>query len=115
MALYSTLPEPSYAYGSGTNDAALFASKVPSLPSLSSLSSMIPIPNLTGGAGGSASAGPATNNADSMFDSSGWNVNFGAGEITSSATKSDPASWAKYLPFVLIGAGLLAWKIYKKH
>lgn len=62
----------------------------------------MPLPNLTGGAGGAA--GPATAKADAMFDSSGWNVNFGAGNIESSASKN---SLTQYMQYALIAAGLL--------
>lgn len=60
------------------------------------------MPSLTGGAGGAA--GPATSKADAMFDSSGWNVNFGAGTIESSASKSN---LTQYMQYALIAAGLL--------
>lgn len=71
---------------------------------------MVPIPNLTGGEGGDA--GPASVKADAMFDSSGWNVNFGAGGIESSASKA-ATGLGSYLPFVLIAAGLIAFKLYR--
>ncbi len=47
--------------------------------------------------------------SNSAFDSSGWNVNFGSGSVTSSPAMST------YLPYVILGAGLLVvWRMTKK-
>ncbi len=77
-----------------------------------------PLPNLTGGAAGPSNAiSPFTGGAG-MFDSSGWNVNFGSGSIESSAKKSDASALgdlSQYLPYVLIFVGgLVAWRMMKK-
>ena len=67
----------------------------------------VPIPSMTGGA-----AGPSSNRGESAFDSSAWNVNFAEGSIESS--KSD--SLGQYLPYLLIGAGLLiVWRFTRKN
>lgn len=64
----------------------------------------IPMPNLTGGGGGPSGA----NGGQSMFDSSGWNVNFGSGEISSSASKSG-GDLSTYLPWALAALAIVAW------
>lgn len=65
--------------------------------------------------------GPSSASSSSSFDSSGWNVNFGSGGITSQRTQADPASVAAtaradaYLPYVLAGAALLVvWRMTRK-
>lgn len=63
-----------------------------------------------GGAGGSA--GPANAMQEGgMFDSSGWNVNFGAGKIESSRGL-DLGQYAPYL--AIVAAGVALWKILKR-
>lgn len=62
-----------------------------------------------GGAGGSAGPSNALG-GDSSFDASGWNVNFGAGSVSSS--RSD---MGQYLPYILAAAGvLIAWRLTRK-
>lgn len=62
-----------------------------------------------GGAGGSA--GPSSSGLNSGFDSSGWNVNFGAGKIESSRGL-DLGQYAPYL--AIVAAGIALWKIIKR-
>ncbi len=64
---------------------------------------------MSGGAGGAA--GPSTASGQSAFDSSGWNVNFGEGSITSSAG----SGVSQYLPYIALGVGLLiVWRMTRK-
>lgn len=80
---------------------------------------------------GSAMATPAAgpSSADSVFgtnlkfNNSGWNVNFGAGAIDSTASDSADFGGAtgkaqqldKYLPYAILFVGaLVAWKAFKK-
>jgi hypothetical protein len=50
---------------------------------------------------------------DSAFDSSGWNVNFGAGGIESDRSQTQPLS--EYMPYILVAAGLLVvWRMTRK-
>lgn len=50
---------------------------------------------------------------EGMFDSSGWNVNFGAGTIESSRAQSAPMS--EYMPYLLIGGALLVvWRMTRR-
>jgi hypothetical protein len=71
----------------------------------------LPLPPINGG-----HAGPST--ADGMFggglfDASGWNVNFGAGGITSA--RSDAGDLGKYLPWVAVAVGaVLVWRMARK-
>lgn len=74
-----------------------------------------------GSAAQAAPAGPssaaATNAANSGFDSSGWNVNFGSGTASSSSTKQDAATSAlsSYLPWIVLGVGgVLLWRTMRK-
>lgn len=61
----------------------------------------------SGGAGGAA--GPSTSRGENFFDSSGWNVNFGGGSI-STADKL-----GAYIPWIVAGVGaLVLWKMYRK-
>jgi hypothetical protein len=47
------------------------------------------------------------------FDSSGWNVNFGSGAIE--ATRSQAGELSEYMPYLLLGAGLLVvWRMTRK-
>jgi hypothetical protein len=63
-----------------------------------------------GAAGPSAAGGTLT----SGFDSSGWNVNFGAGRIESAA--GAPANLAQWTPYILAGLALYAvWKTRKRN
>lgn len=56
---------------------------------------------MTGGAGGAA--GPSDALTSSAFNSSGWNVNFGSGKIST----SDAGDLGQYLPYAAIAAALL--------
>lgn len=84
-------------------------------PKLNSLGSLAP----TGGAGGNAGPSYAGGVSGSMFglDGSGWNVNFGAGSITSDMEKQQGtgSGLQQYLPWLLIaGVGLVLWKKMKR-
>ena len=67
---------------------------------------------------GAAPAGPSQAYGGSlgtsgMFDGSGWNVNFGAGGIESSASKAGELS--QYMPYIVVAVvGLLAWRALKR-
>lgn len=65
----------------------------------------IPPLHLSGGSAGTSGANGA------MFDSSGWNVNFGSGDIKSSAGGID---WAQWMPYILGAAVLVAWRMTRK-
>ncbi len=69
----------------------------------------LPIPplNFKGG-----DAGPSGANGG-MFDSSGWNVNFGSGDIKSSAA-SGGIDWAQWMPYIIGGALLVALRMSRK-
>ncbi|MGA8787244.1 MAG: hypothetical protein WB542_18110 [Polaromonas sp.] len=72
---------------------------------------MTPIPSMTGGAGGSAGPSDAILTNSAGFDSSGWNVNFGAGKIESSRG----LDLGQYTPYVaLAAAGIALWKLLKR-
>lgn len=76
----------------------------------------MPLPNLTGGAAGPSNAISPFTGGQGMFDSSGWNVNFGGGSIESNASKaSNPMGLSKYLPYALIFVGgLVVWRMTRK-
>lgn len=66
------------------------------------------MPSLTGGASGPSTA---AGRGESSFDSSGWNVNFGGGAISSSAS----GGLSEYLPYVLAAAAVvIAWRMSRK-
>jgi hypothetical protein len=68
------------------------------------------MPKLQGGAGGSAGPSSAFG-GDSSFDSSGWNVNFGGGSISSSRADA----LGQYMPYVIAAAAvLIVWRMTKK-
>jgi hypothetical protein len=71
--------------------------------------------------GGSAGPSTASSNTKNGFDSSGWNVSFGSGDISATTSKSSSdevgamggmGNMAPYAMF-LIGAVVL-WKMVKK-
>lgn len=69
--------------------------------------------------GGVSSSGPSRldsassgNRVESIFDSSGWNINFGAGGIESSADKAPAQSWILFAGLAVVG--LIAWKMLNK-
>lgn len=62
------------------------------------------IPSISAGGGGPSGA----SSGNSMFDSSGFNVNFGGGEISSSASKSG-GDLITYLPWALAALAIVAW------
>lgn len=65
------------------------------------------------GLGGSAGPSNAALRGESVFDSSGWNVNFGGGTIESSRAQAGQLS--EYMPYILVGAGLLiVWRMTRK-
>ena len=57
------------------------------------------------GAAVSKAPSTTTSGSNGMFDGSGWNVNFGGGSITSTASKDNPVTW------IVVGAGLIALAI----
>lgn len=64
-------------------------------------------------------AGPsnAVARQDSPFDSSGWNVNFGTGGITSSDRRDQgkAAEFGPYVPYVIAAAAvLIVWRMTRK-
>ncbi|MGB4345320.1 MAG: hypothetical protein WBJ21_02870 [Burkholderiaceae bacterium] len=60
--------------------------------------------------GGSATS---SNKSDSMFDASGWNVQFGDGSITTDRTQGGAMS--AYMPYLLLAGGLLiVWRFTRK-
>lgn len=60
-------------------------------------------------------AGPSAATGSSVFDGSGWNVNFGAGTIESSREQGGGAALSGYLPYAALAVGLLiAWRITRK-
>jgi hypothetical protein len=71
--------------------------------------------------GGSSPANSSATTVNTpTFDSSGWNVNFGAGSIESARAQTPLPTGAStnnvnaYLPYVLVGLGLLvAWRMVK--
>lgn len=72
------------------------------------------------GLGDSMQATPsgASGALSSMFDSSGWNVNFGAGNIESSRSQTPAGpmdAMAQYLPYMIGLVGVVvAWKMLRK-
>lgn len=74
---------------------------------------------LLSGLGGALASPAGPSNAqggrmgDQMFDNSGWNVNFGEGNIESSRAQTDPIQ--AYVPYVVLGLiALVAWKAIKR-
>jgi hypothetical protein len=71
------------------------------------------------GASLNSPAGPsnAVARQDSPFDSSGWNVNFGAGSISSadSRDQGQMGQLSPYLPYIIAGAAvLIVWRMTRK-
>lgn len=70
------------------------------------------------GLGSSLGGGPvgpseAILRGENMFDSSGWNVNFGAGKIDSN--REQAGEFSQYVPYVLAAAAvLIAWRMSRK-
>ena len=62
------------------------------------------IPSISAGGGGPSGA----SSGNSMFDSSGFNVNFGSGGVTSSATAAGSDLMA-YIPYALAALVASAW------
>jgi len=60
--------------------------------------------------GGSSSAGQRS---DVPFDSSGWIVNFGNGDI--STQRSQAGELSQYMPYLVLASGLLiVWRLTRK-
>jgi len=77
---------------------------------------MMPIPSLTGGAGGDSGASRTDggNVGGAAFDNSGWNVTFGANSGIESS-RSQTSAMSQYMPYILAGGALLiALKWIKK-
>lgn len=69
---------------------------------------------LTSGIGGQPGFATGTNN--SPLDSSGWNVNFGAGRIDSEYSKKDSQAGQMdaYLPYAVLFVGaMVVWRMTK--
>ncbi len=65
------------------------------------------------GAGLTGGSAASDGRFSSPFDASGWNVNFGDGDITSDRKQAGELS--AYLPYaVLAAAVLLAWRLTRK-
>ncbi len=71
-----------------------------------------------GGGGGPSSA---VSRAEAVFDNSGWNLNFGNGDIKSTSDKTASTgaagldSISGYVPYIaLIVAGVVLWRAMKK-
>lgn len=69
----------------------------------------IPFPSPSMSAGPSAAGGTTT----SGFDSSGWIVNFGAGNVR--ASESGMGDLGQYVPFAVAGVALLiVWRMTRR-
>ena len=70
-----------------------------------------PLPSITGGTAGPSSADGMFGGG--LFDSSGWNVSFGAGSVSSA--RSDAGDLGKYLPWIVAGVGVVVvWRLTRK-
>lgn len=70
-----------------------------------------------GSLGGSLGGQPAQSgvSGQSSFDSSGWNVNFGAGSIRSDREQKQAGNFDQYIPYVIAAAGvLIVWRLTRK-
>ncbi len=77
---------------------------------LEALTSLTGGGGLSAGGGGPSSAGGGTNN--SGFDSSGWAVNFGAGNANATPSAD---GLGQRTPYIMAGLGLLiAWRMTRK-
>ncbi len=55
----------------------------------------------------------ADQKSDSMFDGSGWVVQFGDGKI--STDRSQGGSWSDYAPYLILAAGMIVvWRMTRK-
>lgn len=69
------------------------------------------------GLGESLGSQPAQSgvSASNAFDSSGWNVNFGAGSIASDRRQAGASTFDQYVPYVIAAAGvLIVWRLTRK-
>lgn len=74
-----------------------------------------PLPPLNLSAGGGGPSGSGAGMFEGMFDSSGWNVNFGAGNIESSRAQSQTKPMDEYMPYLILGAALLVvWRMTRR-
>lgn len=71
--------------------------------------------------GGSSGPSQATGRSEAVFDNSGWNLNFGNGDIKSVADKTASTgaagldSISGYVPYIaLLVAGVVLWRSMKK-
>lgn len=78
------------------------------------------LPPMSFAAGGGGPSG-VSSTQDQWFDSSGWNVNFGAGTIESARAQTPIPTGAStnsvnaYIPYVLLGLGaLVVWKMMRR-
>ena len=72
---------------------------------------------LRGLTGGSAGPSAANNKQEAAFDSSGWNVTFGNGDIAATTDKNTGgvATMASYAPYIALTVGaIVLWKMFKK-
>lgn len=71
------------------------------------------------GASLNSPAGPsnAVARQDSVFDSSGWNVNFGSGSVTSADSRDQGKAGeiTGYMPYILAAAAvMIVWRMTRK-
>ena len=59
--------------------------------------------------------GMATGSQSNKFDTSGWNVNFGNGNIDSARSESQAGSLDAYMPYAVLFVGvMLVWRLTRK-
>ena len=59
--------------------------------------------------------GMASGTSNPFTDNSGWNVNFGGGNIDSQRTQSPLGDTGKYLPYVVAAVGvLIVWRLTRR-
>ena len=67
------------------------------------------------GIGGSQGPVQATGVSNPFSDFSGWNVNFGAGNIEAKRSQEQAGNFDQYLPYILATAGvLIVWRLSKR-
>jgi uncharacterized protein with LGFP repeats len=59
--------------------------------------------------------GMATGTQANKYDNSGWNVNFGNGNIDSARNESQAGSFDSYLPYAVLFVGaMVVWRMTRK-
>lgn len=73
------------------------------------------------GMGSPAAPSSAVGRSEAVFDNSGWNVNFGSGDIDSNAEKStstgagDMGNMTDYVPYFMAAVGaIILWRMSRK-